>query len=92
MIYRVDVLDVHQKEKVQIYKTKYSVNAKDEQEAKDIVTEAVLKTALEIDGLDAIECNDVIIVYGTETNVISDVFFLLSVHEAANQFDRTEHI
>lgn len=92
MIYRVDVLDVYQKEKVQIYKTKYSVNAKDEQEAKDIVTEAVLKTALEIDGLDAIECNDVIIVYGTETNIISDVFFLLSVHEAANQFDHTEHI
>ena len=50
------------------------------------MVESIIRQALERDELDVIEVGDVIIVYGTKNSVVADVFFIMGVQQASNQF------
>lgn len=86
MVYKVAVLDLYQQDKIGLYKKTYRLNAGTPEEAKEIMVESIIRQALERDELDVIEVGDVIIVYGVKNSVVADVFFIMGVQQASNQF------
>ena len=87
MVYKIRVLDIYQQAKLGVYQKTYRVRAGTAEEAREIMIESIIHQALERDELDVLDTGDMIIVYGRENDIISDVFFIVSVEMAENQFE-----